>query len=281
MSEQKIGLFIRQLRMEKKYTQKELAELLNITDKAVSKWERGLSCPDILLITPLAEILGCSVSELLNGERTVELQSEKIEETVDRALKYSDGNARKKLERVKGITAIVLSASCLLAAIICFICDVCTTGKLSWSWIVLLSLALGWITVMPLLKAKSKRIRSSLLAASLAVFPYLWLLGTLLNESLVYTLGSMAAIISLIGLWCIYLIFCKMPNRRWSAAGITLLISIPVSLGINHMVSYFIQEPSVRLREDIVNSMSLILAAAVCFGIDYVIAKKNWSQNEQ
>lgn len=50
MKEQKIGTFIQQLRKENNLTQKELGEQLNITDKAISKWERGLSCPDISLV---------------------------------------------------------------------------------------------------------------------------------------------------------------------------------------------------------------------------------------
>ena len=58
MDENRIGQFIAQLRKEKNMTQKDLAELLHITDKAVSKWERGLSYPDITLLTSIAGILG-------------------------------------------------------------------------------------------------------------------------------------------------------------------------------------------------------------------------------
>ena len=64
----KFGAFLSRLRKEKGMTQKELAEKLYVSDKAVSKWERGLSLPDIALLQPLAESLGVSVSELLRGE---------------------------------------------------------------------------------------------------------------------------------------------------------------------------------------------------------------------
>ena len=63
------GAFLVRLRKEKELTQKELAEQLYVSDKAVSKWERGLSLPDISLLTPLAECLGVTVTELLRGER--------------------------------------------------------------------------------------------------------------------------------------------------------------------------------------------------------------------
>ena len=72
MNTEKIGSLIAKLRKEKGLTQKELADQLHITDRAVSKWERGLGCPDISLLDDLANILGVSISSLLNGEEEVE-----------------------------------------------------------------------------------------------------------------------------------------------------------------------------------------------------------------
>lgn len=65
---QKFGVFLLQLRKEHGMTQKDLAEKLFVSDKAVSKWERGLSLPDIALLQPIADILGVTVTELLAGE---------------------------------------------------------------------------------------------------------------------------------------------------------------------------------------------------------------------
>ena len=68
MDNKKFGEFIAQLRKEKHLTQKELAERLFISDKAVSKWERGLSMPNVSMLIPIAEALGVTVTELLRGE---------------------------------------------------------------------------------------------------------------------------------------------------------------------------------------------------------------------
>ena len=68
MSNKSIGEIISSLRKEKGMTQNDLAEKMNVTDKAVSKWERNLSCPDVNSIPKLAEILGVSVEELLNAQ---------------------------------------------------------------------------------------------------------------------------------------------------------------------------------------------------------------------
>ena len=66
MTNKSMGEIISTLRKEKGMTQKELADQLNITDKAVSKWERDIACPDTMTIPKLAEILGISVEELMN-----------------------------------------------------------------------------------------------------------------------------------------------------------------------------------------------------------------------
>ena len=63
-----LGEMISSLRKEKNMTQNDLASKMNVTDKAVSKWERNLSCPDVNSIPKLAEILGVSVEELLNAQ---------------------------------------------------------------------------------------------------------------------------------------------------------------------------------------------------------------------
>lgn len=63
-----LGALIAQTRKEKGMTQMELAEKLGVTDKAVSKWERDLSCPDIQSLPTLAEVLGLSLEELMQGK---------------------------------------------------------------------------------------------------------------------------------------------------------------------------------------------------------------------
>lgn len=70
MANKSMGEIISTLRKEKGLTQKEVADRLNITDKAVSKWERDLACPDTQTIPKLAEILGVSLEELLNAKST-------------------------------------------------------------------------------------------------------------------------------------------------------------------------------------------------------------------
>ena len=82
-----LGTMIAELRKQHGMTQLELAEKMGVTDKAVSKWERDLSCPDINSIPNLAEILGVSVEELMQVKKEAEAPVSKIAEIMEIAPK--------------------------------------------------------------------------------------------------------------------------------------------------------------------------------------------------
>ena len=80
MNQEKIGRFIARSRKEKKLTQAELGEKLNVSYKAVSKWENGRSMPDISIMQELCNILGISLNELFAGEKIKEKDIKKESE---------------------------------------------------------------------------------------------------------------------------------------------------------------------------------------------------------
>ncbi len=82
MDQIKIGKFIAERRKQKHLTQAQLAEQMGITDKAVSKWERGLAMPDASIMLSLCGVLGISVNELLSGEKIDMEQNEKKNEAL-------------------------------------------------------------------------------------------------------------------------------------------------------------------------------------------------------
>lgn len=105
------GKFICSLRKEKGLTQKQLAEKLNVTDKAVSKWETGRSAPDIALLEKISEALEVSVVEILQGEKiTTESFPEISNELVVTTIKKN----RRKLKCAVIITAIMTLTFILL-----------------------------------------------------------------------------------------------------------------------------------------------------------------------
>lgn len=83
MDNQQVGNFIAGLRKSKGMTQKDLAEKLGVTDKAVSKWERGLGYPDISILPSLADVFGVTVEEILSGVQTPHIPSDTFVIEVD------------------------------------------------------------------------------------------------------------------------------------------------------------------------------------------------------
>ena len=105
MNQEKIGKFILELRKEKNMTQQELADALNVTDRAISKWENGRGMPDYSLIKPLCEQLGITVNDLLSGERLNKRDyQEKFEKNIMNTLGYSF----KKIKKAKYVLVIFI-----------------------------------------------------------------------------------------------------------------------------------------------------------------------------
>lgn len=104
MKRQTLGTMIATLRKENGMTQLELAEKMGVTDKAVSKWERDLSCPDVSSIPKLAEIFSVSVDELMQvkEEGKEEAGQSKISEIVN--------TVAKSVGFAMGVAVVVLSA---------------------------------------------------------------------------------------------------------------------------------------------------------------------------
>ena len=123
MDNKKFGDFIKELRKEKQLTQKELGEKLNITDKAISKWERGLSFPDIAVLKDLSEFFEIDISELLNGERgkKQEIDIEKVIQEAIENYKNIEEKKKEKVQKVKkrigSISIIIFGFSLILQAI--------------------------------------------------------------------------------------------------------------------------------------------------------------------
>lgn len=268
MNENTIGQFIAQMRKEKNITQKELARQLHITDKAVSKWERGLSCPDITLLTSIADILGVTTSELLNGARTetVSAASKNTDNTIDKALFYAEKTSKKKMAAFLNITAAAFSASLLLGIAVCIICDMAITGHLTWSLYVISSCTFTWLVFFPLVKKGVKGIRLCLVSLSVLIIPFLFALSRIIGEtSFMMPISISVSLFSIVWLWFVYLLFIKLRDKKLYAAAYALLSSIPLSLAINISVSLILGEPVLDAWDLLSCILILLPAGALLF----------------
>jgi len=100
MNQEKTGKFIAELRKEKGMTQEQLAEKMGVTDKSISRWENGKTMPDLSMITILAEELNVEVSELLNGRKMTKEELEKLRDTINNVIEYSNKEKKNKTTKL-------------------------------------------------------------------------------------------------------------------------------------------------------------------------------------
>ena len=111
MDQIKIGKFIADERKTKKYTQRELADKLGISDKTISKWERGNGFPEVSLLLPLCNELNITVNELLSGERLQEVDyKKKAEENMVNLVKEAQESKKKIVMSALVATLVIIAA---------------------------------------------------------------------------------------------------------------------------------------------------------------------------
>ena len=263
-----IGKFIAKCRKEKKLTQAQLAEKLNITDRAVSKWETGKSMPDSSIMLELCEILGITVNELLSGE---EIDMESFEKKADEnliALKRKDENNMTK----NVIISILFSVTLLIGIMVCLICNIAISGNLTWAPIPVSSIVFVWVISFPSIILGKRGVVVSLISLSVFIIPYLFLLGNLVKMKEVFSVSAVVAVISIVFLWIIAATFNYIgKTRKLIALGTTFLLTIPFVIIVNVVLSKMIEEPIFDIW-DMLSIFILLIFAFVSFICDY--AKK-------
>lgn len=267
MNQTEIGQFIAKCRREKNLTQAQLAEKLNITDRAVSKWETGKSMPDSAIMPELCEILGITVNELFSGEKVnmenAEIYQKKADENLIALKKRDENNLSKNM-----IVFILFSAALMTGIMVCAICDIAISGAFTWSLIPISSIVFAWVVSFPVIVLGKRGIAGSLAALSIFIFLYLYILGELVEVREVFSIGAVMSVFSIIYLWVIYALFKRLRARKMAAWGITLLFAVPFTLAVNTALSRMIGEPVVDVW-DVLSVFILLIAAFAVFVCDY------------
>ena len=112
------GALIAQLRKERNLTQKQLADQLHISDRTISKWERGAGFPDVSLLEPLADALGCSVVSLLEGRLVEEPAEIDVRSALAVLIRESRSALRRDWSRRFGILCCLLIAGFVIFGIL-------------------------------------------------------------------------------------------------------------------------------------------------------------------
>lgn len=269
MNQTEIGNFIAKCRKEKKLTQAQLAEKLNITDRAVSKWETGKSMPDSSIMLELCQILGITVNELLSGEKVdMESYEKKADENLLVLKRKNENNMTKNV-----IISILFSITLLIGIMVCIICNIAISGNLTWSLIPVSSIIFAWVAAFPSIILGKRGFIVSLISVSVFIFPYLFLLSRLIKVKEVFSVGTAMAVISIIFLWMIAAVFNRIgKTRRLVALGCVFLLAIPFIFIMNGILSKMVGEPIFDVW-DMLSIFILLISAFVSFICDYVKKK--------
>jgi len=207
------GSFIRSKRTEKNYSQKDLAELLFVTEGAVSKWERGISYPDITLISDICRVLEISEHELITASTDTETRKMKHE--------------ARNYQIIRSTWFWVPTISYGVALLTCLICNLAVDHTLSWFFLVLAALICGY-TFIPTITGffESKK----LLAFSVSTYLSICLL---LCTCAVYTNGLTWLLTACIGVLIGYvLLFMPIFLAQSPLSRYKFVISFAISWGL-------------------------------------------------
>lgn len=280
MDIKKSGAFIAELRRQNHMTQKELAAKLNVTDKAVSKWERGAGYPEITTVPLLAKELGVSANEILLGRRENAAadsnpppERKDADVNLSETVEYMEELQRQKTARGKNIAFLSMTAAFLIAAFVCCLCNYVADGRIDWSLYVIGSEAVAWLIAAPLLKFRRNRAAVAMGGLTISLLPLLLLIESLCPvKNWVFPFALPIAAVALPSLWAAVLLLRRAKGRvLFYIAFVLFLFGTVDNVVIHKFVAHYLSLPDTALQilPTIIVAVSCGIAALIllCFAV--------------
>lgn len=259
MNNKEIGLRILAARKKLGYTQKQLGDLINVSDKAVSKWERGVGCPDISLLLPLSEVLDMTIDELIGGN-VLEKNETK---TIQNLINYTKAKAIEYKERIIKICYLLITIGMMIGIFVSCLCDHYLNNSFTWSIISTTAIIYAWFIVTTFVYSVKYRVAKSIIVAAIGVIPMLFIIADqLYTIQWFYQQALITAIMSNIYVVLIIIIWYKTDWSIWYKVGIYVYLSIIVNFPAN----YF---SGLNTVAQIANIASNIIIGSIIIAIGY------------
>lgn len=275
MDNQEFGSRIAEARKKNGMTQRELAERLDVTDKAVSKWECGKGFPEITLLPKLSKVLGIKPEDLLADKAKVEssgLQKEPVTsqiESVDpqvdlvtSVIRYSGEQQYRKLSR---LVFPIICGALGIAAFVCALVDYCITQSLTWSRFPLSALLFCFVVLLPIFLLKKHRTAFGASVFFAGLIPYLLYLESLVPTKgwvigLALPIAAMTAGCTALSIW----LFLYSKVDRLIAAAIVLAdTGVAMNFLINEIVMRYVDKQYFNISVFITASCFAVAAVAL------------------
>lgn len=265
MDNKKFGAIIAAMRKENKLTQKNLAEQLGVSEKAVSRWETGKGYPEISLLPLLAEILGVTPGELLSGDRNAAGYIPPAEEDalVTDMIEYADKITRYK---ASSVAFSLVSILFLIAVFTCLLVNYIINREFTWSLYPLGAMIMVWVALAPWFFLKKFRAAVSLTTGTAALVGYLFLIELIcpFHGWVIPAALPLLAIILVPSVGFYFLFLHTKFNRYSLAAFAALFFGVVVNFAVNAVIQNYrgqsISRAAVTIPALILVAVSIILA---------------------
>lgn len=267
-----LGEKIQKLRKARGISQEELADHLNVSRQAISKWETDQSLPDIEKILAISKLFSISTDELLENE----MAGSPGDSVHPLKKTWADDVHWFRGLRDRKINFMIFTLLCFLAIGICMIVNYAIDKQITWAAYPMISVPLGWSVITPLL---FKKYTVALCVLTVTVSPFLYFLDQITPvPSWFCRLGLPSAIIGVVFLWVIYLLFRFIRISPWYKVAISFLLA---GVMVNPMISYLADQfsgtkPSVF--NFIINTFSYLTVSAIFWILGYTRNKAKASQ---
>lgn len=168
----------------------------------------------------------------------------------------------------KNAMTISFSVLLLLAILVCTICDMATSGAFTWSLYPISSVIFVWLVFLPLVKLRNKGIHWSLIIFSILLIPFIYAISEIACNNMIMAIGAGVSLVSIIYLWCNYLVFNRLKARKTMATAIFLILTMLLCIVINIILAKIL---SIALFDiwDILSFAVISVIAITLFIIDF------------
>lgn len=258
MQQFEIGKQIAEARKALQYTQKEVAQKIGVSDKTVSKWERGVGYPDISLLLPLCKALHIEVAQLLGDEKEEAVnETVRQQQTMKRLSEYAKVSMIRNKDRILQYATIAVTVSCLLASSICLLCNYLMDSSFNWSIIATASILLGWSILFGAVHFRL-HIARTLLLVSILIYPYLWVLSTQLEQPAFLRLSWMIATGAVLLAWIIYGIILHLKMNLWYKGAVIVILCAIFSSYVNYITAVDWGQITIQIGSNLLGAIVLI-----------------------
>ena len=269
-----LGERIQQLRKARGLSQEQLADSLNISRQAISKWETDQSSPEIENILALSSLFSVSTDELLGNDTVKSDAAPAVQSGPEKKKRSSMASISKNLLQIidSKIIFLAFTVCCVIAIGTCVIVNYAIDQRITWAAYPILSVLVGWLIILPVI---FRKYIGSMCVFTVSVIPFLYFLDRITPvRDWFYPIGLPSAIVGIVYIWAVFILFRYIKINLWYQLAISVFLSGVIdNLIINYYVDAYHNTKTSQLEYSI-SIFCYVVVTALFLILGYVKKKK-------